>query len=359
MSRIVDQTHLSAILFGISAAKSDWNLSGKKATFRRLVKTQRIRFQVPADARGRRLDHVIFDYLDTSPGGAATRSAIRAWIIGGKVRLGDRIVKIPTRPMRPGDWISFDLDERARNPRSADVASIFSEKWIRFEDDDVIVVDKPAGLPTQPTLDPMRPNLFSLLKDFRALRKDSEPYVGLHHRLDRDTSGLVLFTKRKEANAGVASLFKDHRIQKTYWALCVPAKKGSLATQKVWQVKNFLKKVMLPGKKNVMRAVKSGGDLAITDFKILDDFSQAFLVQARPLTGRMHQIRAHLQQSGSAIFGDWDYGYQQVAGVDPKTRVMLHAHELEFDHPISGKPMKVKADVPGDMSALIEKMKKG
>lgn len=283
-----------------------------------------------------------------------TRSAVRQWIVTGRVKLGDRTVKIPTRPLRSGDWISVEPGPaRVSVTPQIDLISSFSSQWIRFEDEDLIVVDKPAGLPTQPTLDPKRPNLFHLLQEFRKHRQDADPYVGLHHRLDRDTSGLVLFTKRKEANLGVSKLFKDHEIQKTYVALCVPPMKGSPATKDSWRAKNFLKKVTLPGKKNRMKAVSSGGDLAITDFEVMKRFPKAVLIQARPLTGRMHQIRTHLQESGTSIFGDADYGYRGAE----KFRVMLHAGRLNFKHPVSNRVMEVEAPIPQDMADLIQKLK--
>ncbi len=213
---------------------------------------------------------------------------------------------------------------------------------ILFEDEHFLAAEKPAGLPTQDTVDKSRPSFFSALKNQLQKERGNEFYLSLHHRLDRDTSGVMIFAKTKEANTPLADLFKKHQIQKTYLAIskkfrCKPA----------WQSKNFLDEAPRTNRERArMIPVQSGGQVAITDFKVLEDLHQGLLIEAKPLTGRMHQIRAHLSERGLGIFGDDLYAA-------PKTpappRLMLHAFSLEFTHPFTKEDIRIECPLPEDM----------
>lgn len=209
---------------------------------------------------------------------------------------------------------------------------------ILFEDEYFLAVDKPAGLPSQATLDPKRPHLFGELRR-------TYPGLALHHRLDRDTSGVMLFAKIKEANIPLAEMFEKHHIQKTYRCLC--ARKAGPAQ---FRVENYLAPFSRSRKERQrMILVQSGGQRAETEFQVLETYSQGSLVEARPLTGRMHQIRVHLSSRGMGIFGDDLYA-------SPKTpaapRLMLHAFSLEFVHPFSRQNTRIEAPLPKDFAAF-------
>lgn len=212
---------------------------------------------------------------------------------------------------------------------------------ILFEDDDILAANKPAGLPSQPTLDKSRKDFYTLLKEQLIQRDGPEAYLALHHRLDRDTSGIMLFAKSKRANLPIANLFKGRDIQKTYWCL-INAKN----LPEKWEVKNFLapfddKKT----KRSKMHSVHSGGAPALTSFALLQKLKRGQLIEASPKTGRMHQIRVHLSEFQRGIYGDDLYHSPQV----PKPpRLMLHARSLEFTHPLSGEPLKIEAPLPQD-----------
>ncbi|MEN0057327.1 MAG: RNA pseudouridine synthase, partial [Bdellovibrio sp.] len=169
-----------------------------------------------------------------------------------------------------------------------------------FEDEYYLAAEKPAGLPSQATVDKRRPDFFSLLKKQMQTERGSAFYLGSHHRLDRDTSGVMIFTKSKSANESLAHLFKTHLIQKTY--LCLTAKKS---TPERWEVENHLAPLRdLHTKKMKMHSVRSGGDKAHTLFRCLEVYPQGLLIEAQPRTGRMHQIRVHLSEQGLGIFGE-------------------------------------------------------
>jgi RluA family pseudouridine synthase len=238
---------------------------------------------------------------------------------------------------------------------------VWAPERVLFEDEWLIVVDKPAGLPTQPTIDQRRASVFSCLQAFLQQRDGAAGYLGLHHRLDRDTSGVLLLTKAAQANAGVAALFSGKTIQKTYVALA-----GSgLAGPEAWEVKNYLGEVGRVGKASKFGAVRSGGDPAQTSFCVLERWPGVCLIEARPHTGRTHQIRVHLAEGGYPIFGDALYGGAGVlpagaaGGLVPAPRVMLHAAALEFRHPMTEAALAIRSPLPADFEACLQALRSG
>jgi RluA family pseudouridine synthase len=213
---------------------------------------------------------------------------------------------------------------------------------ILFEDDYFLAADKPAGLPCQATVDKTRPSFFTELhKQLKAERGD-DTYLALHHRLDRDTSGVMIFAKAKAANTPLADLFKEHRIQKTY--VCFTKKAPKVTS---WEVKNFLAEAPRTNKERAkMIAVNSGGLPAHTHFEIIEKLLKGFFILARPKTGRMHQIRVHLSGEGYGIFGDDLY---PCPTVPPPPRLMLHAESLEFIHPFTQEKIFIESPLPQDM----------
>ena len=239
----------------------------------------------------------------------------------------------------------------------ADERCEWTPERILYEDEWLIVVDKPAGLPTQPTPDPGRASVLGLLSEFLRRRDGGTPYLGLHHRLDRDTSGVLLFTRRREANAGVSALFAGKTVQKTYQALAVAA--AGCADE--WVVENHLGVIGRVDKVDRHGAVRSGGDRARTSFRVLERLPGALLVEARPRTGRTHQIRAHLAEGGHPLFGDQLYGgpVEVACGARnlPVPRVMLHAVSLEFTHPVTSVGLGVSSPLPPDFAACLKALK--
>jgi len=228
---------------------------------------------------------------------------------------------------------------------------------ILFEDEGLIVVDKPAGLPTQPTLDARRPSVLSTLQAFLQERDGGTPYLGLHHRLDRDTSGAVLFTRDPRANKGISALFAGKAVRKTYLALTV----AGAATPDTWEVENYLGVVGREGKASRFGAVRSGGDPARTSFRVVERLPGALLVEASPHTGRTHQIRVHLAEGGHAIVGDPFYGgptrVRTGDGTVAVPRVMLHAAALEFVHPMTQALVKVACPWPEDFETCLRALR--
>ena len=176
--------------------------------------------------QGARLDHFLADALPRALGREVSRSQVRRLIMSGAVYRNGRRERIASIALAAGTQVEALVDLArldSGGPQGTRRPVVKSFAWtperILFEDEWLIVVDKPVGLPTQPTLDEARASVFGTLKEFLQKRDGGTPYLGLHHRLDRDTSGVLLFTKDTKANAGVAALFAGKTMQKTYQAL--------------------------------------------------------------------------------------------------------------------------------------------
>jgi RluA family pseudouridine synthase len=215
---------------------------------------------------------------------------------------------------------------------------------VLFADDDIIFVNKPAGLNSQQTLDKKIPHVTSQLeKQFPGQK------FYLHHRLDRDTSGVMLLGKSERANKFLTDIFREHKIQKTYLAFI---KKEKPITEKKWTVKNHLAPVRdkAAGKKLMrMVVVKKGGWGAETHFELIEEKPNFYVVEAHPVTGRTHQIRVHLACERRPILGDNLYGGKST--IVP--RLMLHALRLQVVHPITQQDLTVEAPLPQDMRTLL------
>ena len=244
------------------------------------------------------------------------------------------------------------VDTRVKNKSGASLSKAFapfdfSDDLVIFQGQGILVVNKPAGLPTQGTPDKRRDHLYASVYRWWKNKMGSNAYLGLHHRLDRDTSGLVLLTCEREANKWASDVFQNKKLQKTYLAVC---KQLNADVELPSEIKNHLKKIQKPVPK--MTATFSGGDFAHTQFKLLERRGDKLLVQAEPLTGRMHQIRVHLSEAGFPIFADFLYGGSQkelaYTGSDFPKRVQLHAWKMSVPSPENGEPLTFEAPRPDD-----------
>lgn len=309
---------------------------------------RKVGFKVAAADRGKRLDQFLAEQLPAALKLPVSKAKARKLIVAGAVYLNGARVRIASKTLLLGARVEAYVDPQKlfAEGSPAERAFTLTPERVLYEDEHLIVVDKPAGVPTQPTLDEARENLFGAVKKFLAQRDGRvDPYVGLHHRLDRDTSGVILFTKSKEANPGVAKLFAEHGVVKVYQALCEKAADRTLRA--TWTVRNHLGRLPGPGKRARFGAVRSGGDAAETDFRLLEAYARAAWIEARPKTGRTHQIRVHLAEGDLPIVGDPHYGAREGGA----SRVMLHAASLSFRHPISGVEMRVESPLPADFVA--------
>jgi 23S rRNA pseudouridine1911/1915/1917 synthase len=310
------------------------------------------------ELRGQRLDHVLAGWLPQALSQPVSKAKARKLIVAGAVYLNGKRVRIASKELMPNATVDVYVDLKKlfeEDGRSKDRAFEMTAERILYEDEYLIVVDKPPGLPTQPTLDEARDNLFASVKKFLAKREGVvEPYLALHHRLDRDTSGVILFAKAKEANAGVAKMFSEHLARKTYNAISAKAPGRNLRPE--WVTRNYLGKVPGRGKQAKYGAVRSGGDPAETQFRLNESWERAAWIEASPITGRTHQIRVHLSEAGLPIVGDALYGGPSKLGPIEIPRLMLHAVRLTFPHPIHQTEISVQSPLPEDFLQCIREL---
>jgi 23S rRNA (cytosine1962-C5)-methyltransferase len=221
-------------------------------------------------------------------------------------------------------WPSFPLDR------------------VLYEDDDLIVIDKPVDVSTHAPDAGRHDDAVSRLKLALSERDRTAAdriYLGIHQRLDRDTSGALLFTRRKSANAAVASEFEERRVKKTYLA-------GVVGWPKKLE-EGVLSHLVAPGEEGRMkivpkalRARTQGAQEAVTRYRTLERKDDRALLELSPETGRTHQIRVQVTAAGATIAGDRMYGGA------PASRLMLHAARLQLRHPATGAPLEVRAPLP-------------
>ncbi|NUM88639.1 MAG: RluA family pseudouridine synthase [Bdellovibrionales bacterium] len=253
-----------------------------------------------------------------------SRGQARRLIENGSVYVNGKRCHQNAREVRTGDVVHLLISDapKPKNPERA--AGSITAGHIIFENADLVVVNKPAGLPTHATIDTSRHHLVEALQEFLGARggvPPSQVYLGVHHRLDRDTSGVILFTKRKEANAAIAQAFQGREVEKDYLAVCLGEPR-----RKEFTVKTYMDTDRR--NKRRMAVVARGGKHAETQVEHLQTVwknnRKISLVKASPVTGRMHQIRVHLAHEGLPLLGDKTYGVE-FPGVE---RVMLHAWRL-------------------------------
>lgn len=281
----------------------------------------------PAD-EGERLDRFI------AARGAVSRGLARRAIEQGGVFLDGRRCKVASKQVRAGYEITVNLEEGGRAP-AAGVA--LERSRLLFADEHLVAVDKPAGVPAQPTLTTDRGTLPLLVG---ALLGDE---VTLVHRLDRETSGVTVLARTRAAAAALSEAFRLGGPEKTYLALCARA-----PTPPEGRLEAAIGK---DPRRAGLRQVSAGGDAAATRYRTLAT-GEAALVEARPETGRTHQLRVHLAHLGAPLLGDPRYGGPRMVGAVSVPRVMLHARRLELTHPVTGAPMVLEAPVPEDLRAV-------
>lgn len=311
---------------------------------------RKLRLLATAEHAAKRLDDALAGWLPEALARSVSRAKVRKLIMAGAVHWNGRPVRIASKTLQPGASIEVyvDLAKLFSDSASRDKPFELAPDRILFEDEDLIAIDKPPGIPLHPTADAARDNLFAAVQRFLSKRDGStKPYLGIHQRLDRDTSGVVLFTKSERVNAAVGRLFSEHQAVKIYQAITATR----TSTQKEWTIRNYLGKIGTKSKRARYGSVK-GGDLAETFFRVIEEHPRGMWVEAIPKTGRTHQIRVHLAEYGLPILGDDLYG----ADSGSAQRLMLHAAELIFQHPVTGFKVSIKSPLPRDFEECLKGM---
>jgi 23S rRNA pseudouridine1911/1915/1917 synthase len=293
------------------------------------------------ESGGMRLDAFLSRELD-----GYSRAFLKGLVKSGHV-LVDGARRDADAPVADGERVTVELPEF-----KAEKAADF-ESWLLFEDKRLLVLNKPSGLLMHPLGSSWltspeaaraenEDNLAALLQIHRpAILKAKTPRCGIVHRLDRPTSGVLVVAKDPETYAALCADFKDRAMDKTYRAIARGALTGAARVQAPIGREPGLRRIV----------VTSLGKPAETGFKPLSKKKGATLVEAKPLTGRTHQIRAHLAHIGHPVMGDPEFD-KAPDGAPRPPRMMLHAYRLAFEHPASGRPAEFFAEPPKDFASF-------
>ncbi len=297
------------------------------------------RFVVTEEFSGLRIDQYLSEASDKF-----SRSRARRLIDLGGVHQAGRRTRRCSQLVASGEMIEVFVDNQPMQPMCLD------EGRIIYHDQDLIVIDKPAGMPTQPTPARYQGTVFSELQNLlrQHHRKDLRPSIGMVQRLDRDTSGVMVFSIHKRAHKNLTEQFRRHDIGKIYWALI---QGRPLQDQGV--IKSSLAKRRST---NLMVSVAKGGKAAETRYRLLSSAGIASHVEVELVTGRSHQIRAHFSEAGHPLLGDAAYGGPTVLDDVPLSRQMLHSRQLIFKHPVTGSKLEFVAELPADFVNVLRQL---
>jgi 23S rRNA pseudouridine1911/1915/1917 synthase len=289
---------------------------------------------VRADVTGERPGAVRLD-LAVSRAFGLSRRAARDAVRSGRVDLDGEVADEPGREIAEGARLSFSPDRPARH-------HVRTRLTVLAEDPDFVIVEKPAGLLTVPTAERETETLHARVLDYLHHRFKRRPTAFIVHRIDRDTSGAVVFARTREALHFLQDLFKRHDIEREYAAIVrgrLP-ESGTFSADLVRNRGDLRRGVARPGQP---------GRRAVTRYRVLEHLNGASLVSVELETGRTHQIRVHFAEAGHPVLGDRVYGSpQSTADSRQFPRQMLHARKLGFAHPRSGEVVRAESPLPRD-----------
>ena len=289
-----------------------------------------------------RLDAFLADYFAD-----LSRSRLQKLIKEGLVKVNDQTVK-PSRPLEAGDEVQVLVPMAA----PVDVKAENIPLDIVYEDDDVIVVNKPRGMVVHPAVGNYSGTLVNALlyhcKDLSGINGELRP--GIVHRIDKETSGLIIAAKNDKAHRGLVEQWQTREVKRYYKALLHGSmgEPGGTVDAPIGRHPKDRKK---------MAVVPLTGRHAVTHYKILERFAHYTLIQAKLDTGRTHQIRVHMQYLGHPVVGDIIYGPKGRSAV--KIGMLLHSASMEFRQPITGEIIKLEAPVPADFAEMLAKLRSG
>jgi 23S rRNA pseudouridine1911/1915/1917 synthase len=317
---------------------------------------------VPSDQAGQRLDRVLASLLPD-----LSRSRLEALIDQGAVTRGGTTIKDANHRVKGGETYDIAVpDAVPARPRGQDIPLTMV-----YEDKDLIVIDKPAGLVVHPAAGNPDGTLVNALiahcgESLMGIGGELRP--GIVHRLDKDTSGLLVAAKTERAMASLAKQFANHTIERAYHAVVWGSPRLGDGVIEGQIGRN-------PFDRKRMAVLRGGGKLARTRYRVIERFGPdarplASLIECRLETGRTHQIRVHLTHLGHPLIGDPSYGRARQAP-RPKTpaetvafavaadfsRQALHAYVLGFQHPTLHKTMRFESPWPSDFAVLVEALR--
>lgn len=299
---------------------------------------------IPHEHAGRRLDQSLAELMPEY-----SRSRLAAWIDAGRVRLNEAAVN---RKQKVWGGEAVAVEPEALPEETSHQAEAMDLDVV-YEDGDILVINKPAGLVTHPGAGNWEGTLLNALLHHTP-QAAGLPRAGIVHRLDKDTSGLMVVAKTLEAQTQLVRDLQARTVKRVYWAVArgvfdrlegrVEASIGRHPTQRTRMA--------------VVDASRPTGKPALTHWKVLEKFAHCTWVECRLATGRTHQIRVHLTHIGHPLVGDPVYGGKGRAGQPVFHRQALHAVRLGLAHPRTGEAMEWEAPPPADFQELLETLRR-
>ena len=270
---------------------------------------------------------------------------VRRLIETGKVQLDEETALDPTLLVRSGQAVRIGWNARRPDDRRLPSSALV------YVDGQVVVVEKPAGVSTVPFEPHERGTLDDLVERLLSVREGARRSpLGIVHRLDKDTSGLLLFARTLGAKRELKNQFRFHTVKRRYWAIVQGAMESRTLSSRLVQNRG-----------DGLRGSTDNptlGRSATTHVRVLERLRNATLVECRLETGRTHQIRIHLAEAGHPLLGDRVYSRGHAGPCVSAERVLLHAFELGFEHPTSRKPMLFTSEMPSDMQRMLAELRR-
>jgi 23S rRNA pseudouridine1911/1915/1917 synthase len=286
-----------------------------------------------------RLDKLVAEKFQLS------RRTAQEAILNGKVDVEGFRCHEPGRMLTPEAQVHFDVNR----PKARRV--IDSPINVLFEDQYFVVLQKPPGVATTPSGDWEKDTMVSRVERYFAIRHGGQnPYVGVVHRLDMDTSGVMIFAKSPEVTRRLQETWRAHDIGREYLSIVMdkPARDQVICRRDVVETGERRRRLARPDET---------GQSAVTHVELVEVLSRrGSLVRCIPETGRTHQIRLHLNSIGCPVFGDQLYGRPARNDQVQPPRLCLHAARLHFQHPMTGEKMEFDTQLPDDMAHFAEKL---
>lgn len=281
----------------------------------------------------------------------------RAWIDTGKVFLNGTRITERERPVAAGDRIELRMSAPKAQP-----APELEPKEVLHVDEHIVIVNKPAGLMTVPHPDSEESSTLDRLVQAHLRVQDpntrsNQASLGVVHRIDKETSGLIVFTRTFAAKQILSQQFRAHSIERKYFAIVHGDMKAQTISSRIARdAGDGVRGSVAKGRVN--KAGEELGRHAVTHVEVVERLNGATLVACRLETGRTHQIRIHLSEAGHPIVGEKVYIRNYKGPIIPGYRVMLHAAELGFLHPASGEPVSWSQPLPKDFKSRLRSLKR-
>jgi len=296
---------------------------------------------IPPEAARQRVDRFVADRAGLS------RTFVQRLISGGHLTMDGQVVRASST-LTPGGVLHLEIPPVAETTLNAEDIPI----TVVYEDEDIVVVNKPAGLVVHPAPGHATGTLVNALlhhvEELPGIAGVARP--GLVHRLDKDTSGLLIVAKGDLAQSSLMTQLKARRVKKTYLALV----QGAVAAE-VGRIEAPIGRDPLERKR---MAVVAGGREATTGYRVRERFAGWTLLEVDLVTGRTHQIRVHLTEIHHPIAGDPTYGNgTSRRGPEGLTRLFLHAWRVSFTHPRDGRLMRLEAELPPELLAPLDALR--